>query len=101
MPWYFRKGRVEADLKITQVLHTVREFFCEHLAVEPTRFPAVHATDQGWDVVVEVIEDKQYMIEHAKDELVGVYSVQVDLELEVVSYSRKHLRPRGMHDYQE
>jgi hypothetical protein len=82
-------------MKITQVLHTVHEFFSEHLSVAPHRIPTVRANDRGWDVVVEVIEDKQYMIEHAQHELVGAYSVQVDQNLEVVSYFRTSLRPRG------
>lgn len=82
-------------MNIVQVLHTVKQFFCEQLAMEPHRVPSIRATDTGWDVVVEVIEDKQYMIEHAKDELIGSYAVQVDKNLKIISFSRTSLRPRG------
>ncbi|MEH6939870.1 gas vesicle protein GvpO [Bacillus sp. JJ664] len=79
---------------IITVLEVVKTFFGQH--IRPVhRITNVQFHEKGWEITVEVIEEKEYMKAHAKDELVGVYSVRLSQELEVESFQRKSLRARS------
>lgn len=81
-------------MKIVQVLNAVKEFFKQNVTA-PYKIPAVEQKEDGWEVIVEVIEEREYMVSHAKDELLGVYKVCLNRDLEVVSFTRMELRERG------
>ena len=80
--------------KMTQVVDKVKEFFSEHV-VPVYKIVSINPIENGWDVEVEVIEETDYMIASAKDEMIGVYKVFIDSDLEIVYFSRNQLRPRG------
>lgn len=83
-----------ATMEIIKILEVVKTFF--GLYIRPVhKITHIHKTDKGWELTVEVIEEKEYMKAHAKDELVGVYSVLMNAELEIISFQRKSLRARG------
>lgn len=81
-------------MSVADVLIVVKRFFTEQIAV-PYKIPSVELQGDGWEATVEVIEEKEYMISHAKDELIGVYKVQLNSNLEVVSFTRVELRERS------
>lgn len=81
-------------MTIVDVLVVVKRFFTEQVAV-PYKIPSVKLQDDGWEATVEVIEEKEYMISHAKDELIGVYKVHLNNDLEIVSFNRVELRERS------
>ncbi|MBM7621864.1 hypothetical protein JOC95_003772 [Bacillus tianshenii] len=88
-------------MSMKKVLNEVTEFFCEFVK-PPYKITSVQPTDQGWDVIVEVIEEKEYMKAYAKDQMVGVYHARLNKEMEVESYDRRSLRARSSLDlYQE
>jgi hypothetical protein len=43
---------------------------------------------------VETVEESEYMRRLGRSEMVGLYEVQMDSRLEIVSYSRKGLKER-------
>lgn len=84
----------EAIMEIIKILEVVKTFFGQY--IRPVhKITHVHKSDKGWELIVEVIEEKEYMKAHAKDELLGVYSVLLSAELEIVSFQRKSLRARS------
>ncbi|KPB04746.1 gas vesicle protein GvpR [Bacillus sp. CHD6a] len=84
-------------MSMKKVLKEVTDFFTEFVK-PPYKITAVQPTDQGWDVVVEVIEEKEYMKAYAKDQMVGVYHAKLNKEMEVESYNRRSLRSRSSID---
>ncbi|PYZ96035.1 gas vesicle protein GvpR [Alteribacter lacisalsi] len=81
-------------MKIEEVIDTVKVFFKDH--VYPVyRITSIVTEEKGWDVEVEVIEEKEYMKKYGRDQLLGVYHARVNSELEVESFSRKNLRYRA------
>jgi len=84
-------------VRIITVSDKVKKFFSEHL-LPVHKITSVVPTEKGWDVEVEVIEEQEYMIASAKDEMIGVYNVSVNGDLEIVSFERAQLRRRGALD---
>ncbi|MFP7492436.1 gas vesicle protein GvpO [Terribacillus saccharophilus] len=89
-------------MNITDIMHKVSSFFEEHIApphkitaVEPRR--GEESTD-GWAVIIEVYEERDYMKKYAKDEMLGVYAVTLDKDGEIESYSRQSTRYRSAVD---
>ncbi|QFT90425.1 Gas vesicle synthesis protein GvpO [Bacillus sp. THAF10] len=80
-----------------KVLKEVTEFFTEYVK-PPYKITGVQPTEQGWDVEVEVIEEKEYMKAYAKDQMIGVYHAKINKEMELESYTRKSLRSRSSID---
>jgi hypothetical protein len=82
-------------MKIKKIMDNVNEFFTEHVA-PPHKITSVELTeDEGWQAIIEVIEEKEYMKKYAKDEMLGVYLVSLNKEGEVTSFSRKSIRYRS------
>ncbi|WP_317987055.1 gas vesicle protein GvpO [Sutcliffiella rhizosphaerae] len=77
-----------------KVLKEVTEFFTEFVK-PPYKITAVQPTEQGWEVEVEVIEEKEYMKAYAKDQMIGVYHAKLNKEMEVESFNRRDLRSRS------
>ena len=83
-------------MEIGKVMKTVHDFFNEFLQ-PPFKVPSIQPNEEedGWAVVVEIIEEREYMKAHAKDEMIGVYHVRVDQKMNVISYERIGLRARS------
>lgn len=56
---------------------------------------ASHSDAGGWLVVVEAVEESDYMRRFGRGEMLGIYEVKVDSNLNVISYRRKELRERS------
>lgn len=81
-------------MEIIKILEVVKTFFEQY--IRPVhKITHVLMNEKGWEITVEVIEEKEYMKAYAKDELVGVYFVQLSPELEILSFQRKSLRSRS------
>lgn len=76
-----------------KLLNKVSDFFNENIA-PPHKIISAKKNEAGWRVLVEVIEEKEYMRKYARDEMVGLYEVFLDEEQEVTGFSRLHLRYR-------
>ncbi|SDI18915.1 gas vesicle protein GvpO [Alteribacillus bidgolensis] len=81
-------------MKMEEIISTVNEFFSKHVQ-PPFRITSVVKQENGWDVELEVIEEKEYMKAYAKDQLLGVYEAKLDQDMEVISFERVSLRPRS------
>ncbi|WP_164214961.1 gas vesicle protein GvpO [Virgibacillus sp. YIM 98842] len=82
-------------MEIKEVMKNVNNFFAEHVA-PPHKITAVEqGEEEGWKLMLEVIEEKEYMKKYAKDEMVGVYEVSVNGEKEVTSFKRLDIRYRS------
>lgn len=87
-------------MKTEKLMNTVRDYFKEHLA-PVHRFTAIAKRDEGWEIGVEVIEEKEYMKRYGRDQLLGSYTVRVDEDMEVTSFERVSLRQRTSTDFQQ
>jgi hypothetical protein len=80
---------------IKEIMTNVAEFFEEHVA-PPHKITSVESSDdEGWKVIIEVIEEKEYMKKYAKDEMIGTYEVLINKEKEVTSFKRLDVRFRS------
>lgn len=81
-------------MKIIKALEAVHLFFNNH--IQPIhKITKIESCDSGWEACVEVVEEKDYMIAHAKDQLLGEYAVSMDKELNIISFKRISLRSRS------
>ncbi|HET7657584.1 MAG TPA: gas vesicle protein GvpO [Bacillales bacterium] len=82
-------------MEIKEIMKTVYGFFDENVA-PPHKITSVERTeDEGWKVIVEVIEERDYMKKYAKDEMLGIYVALLNNEKELTSFSRKSIRYRS------
>jgi hypothetical protein len=82
-------------MEIKEVMNNVSDFFEDHVA-PPHKITAVEqGAEAGWKLTLEVIEEKEYMKKYAKDEMVGVYEVDVNGKKEVTSFKRLDIRFRS------
>lgn len=86
-------------MEIKQIIGNVTEFFNEFVA-PVHKITSVEKNDNGWQLTVEVIEEKEYMKKYAKDEMIGVYEVVLSEEKEVTSYKRRDIRYRSSINYE-
>ncbi|MFG6146751.1 gas vesicle protein GvpO [Halobacillus sp. B23F22_1] len=79
-----------------KIMDNVTQFFKEHIA-PPHKIISVkkQEEDEGWRVLVEVIEEREYMRRYAHDEMIGLYEVTVDNDKEVTEFNRISLRFRS------
>ncbi|MDA8212844.1 MAG: gas vesicle protein [Clostridia bacterium] len=80
-------------MKISAVVTTVNKFFTEELK-RPGEVISVSKTENGWKVLIEVIEEDEYMRVRAKDDLLATYEVELDDNLEILGFGRVGLRER-------
>ncbi len=83
-------------VKIMKIMDTVTQFFNEHIAT-PHKIISVakQSEEEGWRITLEVIEERDYMKKYAQDEMVGLYEVYIDEEMEITGFSRLSLRYRS------
>ncbi|HOV78905.1 MAG TPA: gas vesicle protein GvpO [Bacillota bacterium] len=78
---------------IKKVINVVLKFFTEVLD-KPGKIIGVIKKPDGWEVKIEVPEEVEYMRKRAQDDLMAIYGVVVDSNIEVVSFDRIALRER-------
>lgn len=59
---------------------------------EPVGITSVEPTDDGWTAEVEVVEEHRIP---SSSDMLGLYTVELDLDGELLSYRRIHRYPRG------
>lgn len=82
-------------MEIKKIMENTKNFFNENVA-PLHKITSVEETEtDGWRLIVEVIEEKEYMKKYAKDEMVGVYEVFLNKEIEIISFKRRDIRYRS------
>lgn len=81
-------------MKIEEIKKTVEDFFNKNIN-PPYKMTSIISKEDGWQVEVEVIEESEYMKRYGKDQLLGVYQVILNEDMEITSYDRMALRPRS------
>lgn len=81
-------------MNIVEIVDSARNAFYE-LFKKEINVITVHPADEGYRVIVEMIEEDEYMRAKGRKELIGIYEVILNSKLEVVSYERKVLKERG------
>lgn len=84
----------EKQATATGVVTATVAFF-ETVLEKTGRVIEVNKTNDDWLVVVEAVEESDYMHRFGRGDMLGIYEVKVDSNLNVVSYTRKELRERG------
>lgn len=74
---------------------TVTVAFFETVLEKTGRVIEVNKTSDDWLVVVEAVEESDYMRRFGRGEILGIYEVKIDSNLDVISYTRKELKERS------
>jgi Gas vesicle synthesis protein GvpO len=82
-------------MEIKTIIANVTDFFKEFVAPVHKITSVEEGENKGWKLIIEVIEEKEYMKKYAKDEMIGVYEVFLNEEKEVTSYKRMDIRYRS------
>jgi len=82
-------------MEIKAIIANVTDFFNEFVAPVHKITSVEEGENKGWKLIIEVIEEKEYMKKYAKDEMIGVYEVFLNEEKEVTSYKRMDIRYRS------
>lgn len=83
-----------------KAMRTVEEFFNEYIA-PPHKIISVKKqtkdenSEDEWKAMVEIIEEKDYMKRYGNDEMIGLYEVYLDQDMEITGYARVNLRFRS------
>jgi len=81
-------------MSIAAASQKVARFF-EEVHGKVGRVIAVEPDGQGgWRALVETMEESEYMRHLGRSDVLGLYQVHLDSELEIVSFSRKGLKER-------
>ena len=80
-------------MSVAKVTQAVVKFF-ETVLEKTGRVIEVKSSDDGWNALVETIEEGEYMRKVALDDMVAVYEVNVNRDFEVTGYSRRNMRAR-------
>lgn len=81
-------------MSIQDVMSITKNFF-ENVMHKPGQIIGVCKTGEGWTVEIEVIEEDEYMRRHGRNELLGIYEIELDEKPEIICYKRVKLRERG------
>ncbi|WP_430790274.1 gas vesicle protein GvpO [Virgibacillus flavescens] len=84
-----------------KIMEEVKVFFNENIAPPHKIISVKQHEEGGWRVLVEVIEEKDYMKKYAHDQMIGLYEVFLDDDEEVVGFSRISLRYRSVLEEQQ
>ena len=82
-------------MEIKKIMGNVADFFNEFVAPLHKITSVEQSDNEGWQLTVEVIEEKEYMKKYAKDEMLGIYDVLLNKDKEVISYKRRDIRYRS------
>lgn len=86
--------RRDLIMVIQDIINEVMDFFNTFLKKEAHTI-GVEKREAGWLVLVESIEESEYMKRLALDDTVGLYEVEISDNKEIVSYRRTALRKRS------
>jgi len=78
----------------TEIVIATIAFF-ETVLEKTGRVIEVNKTGDDWLVVVEAVEESDYMRRFGRGDMLGIYEVKLDSNLNVISYTRKELRERS------
>ncbi|MFA7467187.1 MAG: gas vesicle protein GvpO [Desulfotomaculaceae bacterium] len=81
-------------MKIIEVVATAEQFFKDVLQ-KPGVVVGVSREDDSWKVQIEVAEEVEYMRKRARDDLLALYEVFIDDNLEITAFERKSMRERN------
>ncbi len=84
-------------MKIVEVVTTVEDFFNSVLK-RPGIVVGVLRDEDLWKVQIEVAEEVEYMRQRARDDLLAMYEVAVNSDLQIMSFERKYMRERDSID---
>ncbi|MDZ5783909.1 gas vesicle protein GvpO [Marinococcus luteus] len=80
---------IESDM-----FETVRSFF-EETMNSPVRITAIMDAGDGWNIEVELVEEKEYTQKYGRDQLIGIYEATMNKDQKITSYQRMNTRPRS------
>ncbi|SFQ98597.1 gas vesicle protein GvpO [Desulfoscipio geothermicus] len=84
-------------MNIIEVVSTVEKFFSDVLK-RPGVIVGILRDQDLWKVQIEVAEEVEYMRKRAQDDLLAMYEVTVNNDLEILAFERKYLRERDSTD---
>ena len=82
------------QITAAEVVKVTLAFF-ETVLEKTARVIEVNKASDDWTVVVECLEESDYMRRFGRGDMLGIYEVKVDPNLNVISYTRKELRERS------
>lgn len=80
-------------LKTEDVVKATLKFF-EDVLEKVGRVIEVNKNEDEWNLRVEVLEESEYMRRRGRGDLLAIYEVKVNSDLDITSYVRKSLRER-------
>lgn len=83
----------DKDVKTADVIKATLKFF-EDALEKVGRVIEVNKNKDGWNLRVEVLEESEYMRRRGRGDLLAIYEVKVDNDLNIASYIRKSMRER-------
>ncbi|WP_079475232.1 gas vesicle protein GvpO [Marinococcus halophilus] len=78
----------------SDMFETIRSFF-EETMNSPVRITAIMDAEDGWDIEVELVEEKEYTQKYGRDQLIGIYKATMNKDQKITSYQRMNTRPRS------
>ncbi len=84
-------------MSIKNAMDTVLGFFDKNLHKQG-EIIGVCKTEEGWKIEIEVIEESEYMRRHGRNDLMAIYEVDLNENLDIMRYERKSIRERGKVD---
>jgi len=87
-----KKG--DSVLSIQNAMNVVLRFFEKNLQKQGEVI-GVSKTENGWRIEIEVMEESEYMRKHGRNDLLAVYSVELNDNLDMIRYQRESTRERG------
>lgn len=78
----------------SDMFETIRSFF-EETMNSPVRITAIMDAGDGWNIEVELVEEKEYTQKYGRDQLIGIYEATMNKDKKITSYQRMNTRPRS------
>lgn len=78
----------------SDMFETIRSFF-EETMNSPVRITAIVDAGDGWNIEVELVEEKEYTQKYGRDQLIGIYEATMNKNQKITSYQRMNTRPRS------
>ena len=80
------------QINVTEIAKLVKEKLASALGKEIYSISSVSPSGDGWAVEIEVVEEEHIV---SNFDVIGIYEARLDLDGNLVSWSRKGLRQRG------
>ncbi|SDW57845.1 Gas vesicle synthesis protein GvpO [Marinococcus luteus] len=79
----------------SDMFETIRSFFGETMN-SPVRVTAIMDAGDGWNIEVELVEEKEYTQKYGRDQLIGIYEAKMNKDQKITSYQRMNTRARSV-----